>query len=322
MKNLAPVIVFTFDRPDHTAQTLKALSENDLSNQSILYIYCDGIKSNSSEKQKLRIKEVRKVVRQEQWCKEVHIIESDKNKGLANSIIDGVTDVINKHGKVIILEDDLISSPYFLYYMNSALDFYNKYPSVFSISANRPPLNKMKIPEDYKYDTFASLRNYSTGWATWKDRWNRVDWEMSKLDTILADVNLINAVNRGGDDLIDLIKMQREGKIDSWAVRFGLEHFVQHAVAILPCISYVDNIGFDGTGTHSGYVEDTYRNDLSKASSEVKFLDIIYQDSRIINAFYNAFTSKKRPIWQKAINRLSRIFGGKNIFVIKKKVYE
>lgn len=318
---LAPVIVFAYNRPWHVEQTLEALSHNELADQSKLFIYCDGPKANATEEQIQKIDETRAVVRKKNWCNEVHIIEAEQNKGLANSIIDGVTDVINKHGKVIILEDDLISSPYFLYYMNSALDFYNKYPSVFSISANRPPLNKMKIPEDYKYDTFASLRNYSTGWATWKDRWNRVDWEMSKLDTILADVYLINAVNRGGDDLIDLIKMQREGKIDSWAVRFGLEHFVQHAVAILPCISYVDNIGFDGTGTHSGYVEDTYRNDLSKASSEVKFLDIIYQDSRIINAFYNAFTSKKRPIWQKAINYTFRKLGKKPPFIIKKKVY-
>lgn len=322
MKNdLAPIVLFVYNRPWHAEQTLNALMQNELASESTLYIFADGPKNNASSEQLNKITEVREIIRSKQWCKEVIIVESEQNKGLANSIIAGVTEVINKHEKVIVLEDDLLTSPYFLKYMNEALNFYENYPAVFSISANRPPLNAMEIPSDYEYDVFVSLRSYSTGWATWKDRWEKIDWSMQKLDNFLMHPFQVKALNRGGDDMTKLLLMQRDGKIDSWAMRFGFAHFIHHAVAILPCISYVDNIGFDGTGTHSGIVKDTYRNNLSLAKKNIRFLDIIYEDERIINAFYNAFCSKKRPFWQKGINFLCRKLGKNPIYVIKKKVY-
>jgi hypothetical protein len=115
--------------------------------------------------------------------------------------------------------------------------------------------------------------------------------------------------------------LQEDGKIDSWAVRFGFAHFKHHAVAILPCRSYVTNIGFDGTGTHSGTVANVYENDLSQSVTNPRMLDMVYEDDRIINAFYNAFTYQRRPFWQKAINYIARKLGKKAPFVIKKKVY-
>ena len=322
MNQIAPIIVFCYNRPRHVEQTLEALSKNELADQSILYIYCDGPKDNADNEQQIeKITDVRRVIRKQKWCKEVHIIESDKNKGLANSIIGGVTDVINQYGKVIVLEDDLVTSPYFLKYMNEALNYYIDYPAIFSVSANRPPKSKMEIPGDYEYDMFASLRSYSTGWATWSDRWEKVDWEMKRLNEFLKQPKQIKALNRAGDDMTKMILLQRDGKIDSWAMRFGFAHYVHHAVAILPCISYIDNIGFDGTGTHSGTIAETYHNDISKAKRDVRFLDIIYEDTRIINAFYNAFCAKKRPLWKKGINWIFRKMGKKPVFVIKKKVY-
>lgn len=319
--NLSPIILFTYNRPWHTEQTLTALMQNELASDSVLYIYSDGPKPDATVEQLEKINEVREVVRKQKWCKEVHIIESDNNKGLANSIISGVTEVIDKYGKVIVLEDDLVTSPYFLKYMNESLSFYQNYPAVFSIGANRPPNDKMKIPDDYQYDVFVSLRSYSTGWATWADRWEQVDWEMNKLEVFQKQPEQIKALNRAGDDMTKLILLQRDGKIDSWAMRFGFAHFIHHAVAILPCISYVDNIGFDGSGTHSGTIADLYHNDLSKCKKDVKFLDVIYEDTRIINAFYNAFCAKKRPLWEKGINWIFRKIGKKPVFVIKKKVY-
>jgi hypothetical protein len=321
MRTLAPIIVFTYNRPVHTEKTLDALMQNELASESILYIYCDGAKENITEEQREKVARVRKVIRKEKWCKEIHIIEAENNKGLANSIIEGVTEVINKYGKAIILEDDLVTSPFFLKYMNDALDFYENRQSVFSVSANRPPEKFFSIPKDYEYDVFVSLRSYSTGWATWKDRWEQVDWSMKYLDSFLQRPNQIKALNRAGDDMTRLMIMQREGQIDSWAMRFGFAHFMNHAVAILPCISYVDNIGFDGTGIHSGINKSDYRNDISLALREIRFLDCLYEDDRIINAFYSRFCDKKRPVWQKVINRFCRIIGRKNIFVIKKKIY-
>lgn len=321
MNNLAPIIVFCYNRPWHIEQTLEALSRNELSDQSILYIYCDGPKTDASAEQLQKIAEVRQVVRKRQWCKEVHIVEAEQNKGLANSIIDGVSDVINKYGKVFVLEDDLVSSPYMLRFVNKALNFYENYAGVFSISVNRPPLSKMQIPEDYPYDVFASLRSFSTGWGTWKDRWNKIDWSMGDFDQCKGDQYIIRALNRKGEDFASMMQMQEDGLIDSWAVRFCFAHFKHHAVAILPCKSYVTNIGFDGTGTHSGTVLNVYENDLSQSIANPCMLDIVYEDDRIINAFYSSYYPKARPIWQKAINFIARKFGKKAPFVIKKKVY-
>lgn len=319
---LAPVIVFSYNRPDHLRRTLEALSKNDLASESVLYIYCDGPKPDATEEQRRQIIANREVAHAATGFKEIHVSEADKNKGLANSIISGVTEVIGIYGKVVVLEDDLLTSPYFLNYMNAALDFYQNRPAVMSISANRPPADKMEIPLDYPYDVFVCLRSYSTGWGTWKDRWDRVDWSMDDFDEFVNHSEQIEAFNRAGDDMTDLLQMQREGKIDSWAMRFGFAHFKEHSVAILPCVSYVDNIGFDGTGMHSGVnASNEYRNDLSLCVENPRFLDVLYEDSRIINAFYNRFCRKRRPLYQRIVNTLFRKLGKKAPFVIKKKVY-
>lgn len=327
--NLAPVIVFNYNRPGHSLRTWEALSQNEFAAQTELYLYCDGAKPNASEEMCSRIASLHKQAKQyaidapkQRKFKDVHVVCAEQNKGLANSIIGGVTDVINKHGRVIVLEDDLLTSPYFLKYMNVALDKYDSYPAVFSISANRPPVNKMAIPADYPYDVFVSLRSFSTGWATWKDKWSRIDWSLDYLEDFLRHPEQIDAFNRGGDDLTDMLCLQRDGKIDSWAIRFAFQHFYHHAVAILPCSPYVDNIGFDGTGIHSGDDETDFRNKVSLAPSEPRLLNVLYEDSRIINAFYNYYCRTKRPLWQKVINRICRKCGKSVPFVIKKKVYE
>ena len=337
---LAPVIVFNYNRPDHSLRTWEALAQNEYAAQTELYLYCDGTKEIKSEGvrelENERIRKNRALVnevqtRAKQYAvdavkdgefKDVHVVCAEKNKGLANSIIGGVRDVINKHGRAIVLEDDLLTSPYFLKYMNTALDKYESYPAVFTISANRPPMSKMAIPEDYPYDVFVSLRPFSTGWATWKEKWGRIDWSMDYLADHLKHLEQIEAFHRGGDDLTDMLLLQQAHKIDSWAIRYTYQHFYHHAVAILPCIPYVDNIGFDGTGIHSGMDETDFRNDVMLAPENPRLPDVIYEDKRIINAFYNYFCRTKRPFWQRAINTIYRKLGKPIPFVIKKRVYE
>lgn len=323
--NTAPIIVFAYNRPEHLRKTLNALAGNTLAKESELFIYCDGAKESATDEQKTNVIETRKVARElavVPTFKEVNIIERAENYGLGKNIITGVTEVINKHGRAIVLEDDLLTSPYFLKYMNEALDKYESYPSVFSISANRPPVSKMAIPTDYEYDVFVSLRPFSTGWATWKDKWERIDWSLDYLNEFLKHPEQINAFNRGGDDLTNMLLLQRDHKIDSWAIRFSFQLFYHHAVAILPCIPYVDNIGFDGTGIHSGNDEHDYRNNVSLAPANPRMPDVIYEDARIINAFANCYSRAKRPWWQKVINTIYRKLGKQVPYVIKKKVYE
>ena len=326
---LAPVIIFNYNRPDHSLRTWEALAQNHFAAETELYLYCDGPKANASDEMRQRIASLHEQVKQyaidapkQGKFKAVHVVCSEQNKGLANSIIGGVTEVINKHGRAIILEDDLLTSPYFLKYMNAALDKYESYPAVFTISANRPPVNKMAIPTDYPYDVFVSLRPFSTGWATWKDKWNRIDWSLDYLEDFLKHPEQIEAFNRGGDDLTEMLCLQRDHKIDSWAIRYAFQHFHHHAVAILPCVPYVDNIGFDGTGIHSGTDERDFRNNIKRAPENPRLPDVIFEDRHIINAFYNYYCRAKRPLWQRVMNAIYRIMGKPAPFVIKKKVYE
>ena len=126
----------------------------------------------------------------------------------------------------------------------------------------------------------------STGWATWADRWNMVDWSMRYLRTLLQHQYQIDALNRMGKDVLYMLMLQLDHKIDSWAVQYCYAHYANHAVAIMPCASYVDNIGFDGTGIHSGTNGKDHHNNVSLASANPRWLDVLYEDKRIINAFY------------------------------------
>lgn len=320
LPQLAPIVLFVYNRPLHTELTLSTLKKNKLADESILYIYCDGLKENASSETTTQVNEVRKVVKEQQWCKEVIIIESKKNKGLAESIKTGVSEVIKNHGKVIVMEDDLITSPAFLTYMNKALNYYQKRKSVFSISGYNLPATKMAIPEDYEYDVYVSLRNGSWGWATWEGRWNQVDWNVANFEAISKNLPLQDAFNRRGDDVYPMLQSQQSGKLNIWSIQFTVAHFENHAVSMVPTVSYVDNIGLDGTGENCG-PNLSLRNKNLCMNEDIKFLDILYEDKRIINAFYSANCNKKRPLWQKIINRVSRILGGKSVFLIKKNIY-
>ncbi len=302
----APIILFVYNRADHALRTLQALSKNDLAQESELFIYADGPKLNATEEQRTKIAEVRRVIRQEQWCGKVHIIESEKNKGLANSVISGVTDVLNKHGRAIVLEDDLIVSPTFLHYMNKALDYYESYDAVMSISSDYP--QRLQPITPYLYDVFVSLRNFSYGWGTWKNKWDKVDWEMSDYETMAADSELIKAFNRGGCDLWGMLQAQRNHLIDSWAVRFTLAHFVTHSVTIMPTQSFIQHMGLDGSGTHCGAGMTKVDREVNMGKS-FKFLPVIYEDPRWIESFYQTYLPIKRSIWQRAMNRIYKLFG-------------
>jgi hypothetical protein len=319
-KSLSPIILFTYNRPQHTMITLQALAKNELASESTLFIYCDGPKPDASSETQHAIQEVRKIVRQNPWCREVHIIENDYNKGLANSIKTGIGDVLQNFERIIVIEDDLITSPSFLNYMNEALDYYENRKTVFSISGYNLPPGKLPIPDDYPYDVYVSLRNSSWGWATWKDRWEQVDWELTAFEEISANKNMMAAFNRGGEDVFPMLSAQKSGALNIWSIQFTLAHFVNHSVSISPVVSYVDNIGLDSSGEHCN-PDTSLKNYTLNENPHPKFLDVLYEDKRIINSYYSAFYPSKRPVWKKTVNRISRMLGGKNLFLLKRKVY-
>lgn len=315
----APIVLFAYARPEHTSRTLEALAINTLAKESKLFIYIDGCKEKAGDEQRLRNSEVRRIVRAKQWCGQVEVIEQPTNKGLAASIRDGVTDIVTKYGRVIVMEDDLVTSPAFLSYMNKALDFYENYPAVFSIGAYAYPVRRMTIPSDYHYDTYACLRNCSWGWGTWRNRWEKTDWSASHYETMKDSPAMREAFNRMGDDEFGMFYAQQERGLNIWSILFTMAHFEHHAVAIIPCQSYVDNIGLDGSGENCGVMGALKQGQLN-TNEDPKFLDVIYEDKRIINAFYNVNCRQTLSLWKRIINRFYRNLTGKPKY-LKRKVY-
>lgn len=317
---LAPIVFFAYNRPAHTTYSLQSLFKNHLASESTLFIYCDGPKPGATVESLKNIKEVRRIVKEKQWCKEVKIIEADSNIGLAESIRTGVSEVIQINGKVIVLEDDIICSPAFLNFMNIALNHYEKRKTVFSITGYNLPHSKMQIPSDYNYDVWVCLRNGSWGWATWEDRWEHIDWDLSAFDTLQLNKYMQEAFNRGGEDVFPMLQAQKSNFLNIWSIQFTLAHFVNHAVSIVPTISYVDNIGLDGSGDNCS-TNQSFRNKNLNNNIHPRLIDVLYEDKRLINSFYSASYPKKRPLWKKISNKISRMMGGNNLFRIKKKVY-
>jgi len=242
----APVVLFVYNRPSHTLQTLTALSENELAKDTVLYVYADGAKEGSSSEQFQRIREVRDLVKSKPWCKEVILIERNTNKGLAGSIIEGVTEVVNNHGNVIVLEDDLLTSRFFLKYMHEALDMYESKESVISISGYTYPMSD--LPELY-FNKGANC----WGWATWKRGWDLFEPDGEKLLAELEKVGMEHVFDlHGSYGYKQMLQDQIEGKNNSWAIRWYASAFLKNKFTLNPGKSLVQNIGFDGTGTHCG----------------------------------------------------------------------
>lgn len=314
-----PIVYFAYNRPKHTIQSLESLKKNTLASESHLIIFIDGVKENEKEESILRVKEVQNIVQNIEWKGRVEYHISESNLGCRESIISGINYVFKTYDAVIVLEDDIVTSPYFLAYMNKTLKYYNEKKSVFSISAFNFPKDKIIYPENYKYDVFASLRTFNWGWGTWKDRWEQIEWSKNFIPNFLSNKNQVDAFCRGGDDLKRLLLDEFRGESDAWDIQFQYNQFINHGISIVPVLSYTNNIGLDGTGTHSGKSE--LKNDLLISKEFPELLDVLYLDSGIINSIYSIYYEKKRPILKKILNRITRFLTGKNLFFIKKKIY-
>ena len=253
---LAPIVLFVYNRPWHTQQTVEALQKNELATESDLYIFADGPKENATEEQKEKINQVREYIHQITGFKQVIISESEQNIGCADSIITGNSSVLKEHEKIIVVEDDIVTSRYFLRFMNEALDFFEKDERIFSVSGYNFSTSVMPIPSSYKKDIYLSYRHGSTGWGTWIDRWNNVDWEITDFKEFLNNPKLQKAFNRGGSDLSDMLKAQMEGKIDAWDIRLDYSIFKQNKFNVRPIKSLTRHIGSDKSGTHSSVADE------------------------------------------------------------------
>lgn len=247
MKNasLAPIVLFVYNRPWHTQQTVEALLTNPLASQSTLYVFSDGLKSETDVP---NVNQVRNYVQSVRGFKEMYITESPVNAGLSQSVIGGVTSVLQPHGKAIIMEDDMVCATNFLQFMNDALHTYERNPRIFSVSGYSYPI---AIPESYAHDVYVLPRASSWGWATWLNRWEQADWQVQDYQKFIGNREATGQFTQGGEDLLYMLKKQQRGFINSWAVRWTYTHYRHQAYGLYPRKSKIHNIGADNSGTHT-----------------------------------------------------------------------
>jgi len=243
MRVLAPIALFTFKRPEHTKRTLKSLSENSEFTTSPLFIYCDGARNDGEAR---AVEETRQLIRDFPHPNKM-IVEREKNWGLANSVIAGVTDLCERFGRVIVVEDDLIVSLVFLNYMNTALDKYVDEPKIMQISGHM-------FPVDIQSENDAVMLPFTTswGWATWDRAWRCFDPTMSRYEKLKVDSKLRRKFDLDGAyPYFRMLDRQSEGKVDSWAIRWYLSVFFQNGLVLFPRHSLVRHDGYDETATHA-----------------------------------------------------------------------
>ena len=242
-QDLAPIVLFIYNRPEHTRRTLEALNKNIGADRSALYVFADGPKENASAADLLLINQTRDVIKEKSWCQKVNLITRGNNMALEDNVIDGVSDVINRHGKAIILEDDILTAPYFLKYCNDALTIYENTKQIFSI-------NGFMFPIDFqaKTETFlCPVATSSWGWATWADRWNLFETDPVYVNEIATDTWLKSRFNVGADNKVIMLK-----HMHTWDIRWYYTAFIRNGLGLFTTKSLVQNIGFDGSGTHPG----------------------------------------------------------------------
>lgn len=276
-KDFSPIVVFAFNRPLSLKNCIDSLKKNPEAINSDLYIFVDGERNGVVGEAEL-VRRVQEIANSVDGFKSVKVTIQEVNQGLAKSIINGTTEVIEQYGKAIVVEDDLVVTPNFLCYMNQMLEFYELHKDVCQISGFGL---KIKCPIDYNYDVYPHYRAMSWGWATWADRWNTIDWSMSRFKELAQNRKCRDAFNRGGSDLFGMLKDCYNRKNNSWYIRFNFDMHLKNKLCITPIQSFVYNAGFDKNATHcNGY--NRYHIDLIPDSKRCfNVPDTINVDERI-----------------------------------------
>lgn len=296
----APILLFVYNRPSHTRRCIESLLKNSLASESHLFIYADGAKDESQQE---AVNEVRSYIRSIQGFKQVTLIERNENWGLARNIIDGVTTQVNRYGKVIVLEDDLIVAPYFLQFMNDALETYKDEPKVGHIQAcdfTQDPT----LPE-----TFLIKWTGSWGWGTWDRAWKHFNPNGKELLKKLEERKLTYTFDFNGKyGFTRMLRRQIEGKNNSWAIRWNASLFLEDILSLNVGRSLVQNEGFDGTGTNCGG-GGLYSSNLHLNKLQVVRINPIEENQEARKAFMRYY-GRTNSFWAKAIRRIKRTLKG------------
>lgn len=302
---LAPICLFTYNRPDETRKTIEALQLNKLALQSELFVFSDGPKR---EEDYSKVQETRSILKTISGFRKVEFLEAQENKGLANSIIDGVSRVLEKYGKVIVLEDDLITSSNFLDFMNQALDYYETDRRIQSVNGYSLKLKSNRT------EVYFQQRPFPWGWGTWADRWNREVFDKTTLSDLIAeDKTLLTQFKKAcGNDISRMLTNSLNGKNDSWYVRWTFDHFRKQTYSVFPSKSFVQNIGHSSEGTHCKGIN-PYRSEyINEQESKLSFPEFSISKKPITKEFLYYFTFSNKLITR--IKLLPKRDGRKALF--------
>jgi GT2 family glycosyltransferase len=292
MLNFAPIALFVYNRPEHTSRTLAYLRKNHLADQSQLFIFSDAPKTDNDA---AKVEEVRQLIKNADGFKSVTVIERIENLGLANSIISGVNQLVNEYGKIIVFEDDLLTSPYTLDYFNTALERYKNEDKVMHIGAYMYPLKEAGTLSE----TFFYRAASSWGWATWDRAWQYFEPDVDELIAQFDEKKIAQFSIEGYMNFWKQIREFKAGKNNSWAIRWYASIFLKGGLTLNPAKSLIDNIGHDGSGTHSNN-ESMYKVQISEQTVNW-FPSEISENVDAYNAIKHFLKYRKGSLWQRAV---------------------
>lgn len=304
--NLAPIILFTYNRLEHTKKVLESLMQNKLAKDSELYIFCDGMKDNATNQEISKSQKLQRFLKdfkaQSNDFKNISLTIQDKNIGLADSIINGISKVIKLHKKAIILEDDIIVSKVFLDYMNESLNKYEKQRKVWSINAWSYPIDSSDLDDCYFWRI-----PHCWGWGTWEDRWNLyardIKWVVKNFNK--SDIKAINL--EGYANYFNDFLLNKNGKIKTWAIFNYLICYKSNALNLAPNISYIKQIGFDGSGVHCGN-EDIYNAKAINEKFPISFPLEIEENKIALSRIQEFHKNLKKPLISRIKNKILKLY--------------
>lgn len=294
----APVLLFAYKRPAEIKATLEALQANYLAPDSDLYIFVDAPKRPIDAP---KVAEVHKILNGATGFRTIYRDYAKTNIGCADSIIRGISHVLNQHPSAIIVEDDLITTPNFLDYMNQCLRQYEANKTIYSIAGYTFPFER---PADYPYESYFIPRHSPWGWATWADRWKSIDWDMTDYPEFARDRRQQKAFMQGGSDLVKMLADQMEGRADAWDIRFCYNRFKANGLSVYPTVSKVENIGFGKEATHTN-IFNRYKTQLDPGTQRVFKLAEIPE----ITPYYHRQTLRRYSVPVRIYNKLKTYAG-------------
>ncbi|MGC4034405.1 MAG: hypothetical protein QM764_00490 [Chitinophagaceae bacterium] len=319
-RNLAPIILLTYKRLNTVTQTIEALKGCTLASESDLYIFADGAKGVKDQAQVDAVQSYLNTVKHETGFRSISLCISPVNRGISKSIIDSTNKIFKQSDRVIVLEDDIVVTKNFLVFMNDNLDKYKDNKTVFSISGYNYPF---KTRENESLDAFFLPRSCSWGWATWKDRWVDIDWEIKSFKDFSENKSQIREFSQAGSDLFRLLNKQYKKDIDVWDVRWVYNQFQQKGITIYPIISKVKNVGFGQDATNTNTVN-RYVSKLDDGQKEsFKLPENISSDEyyqRQLIQFYSIFSrikSRLKTMFYKTISFKNPLYFFTYIFGLK-----